>query len=118
MLEPVASYGSRSQTARLPESHTQPPILTEEQKHQIITESSRRSRRDQTPTREIKLDEVRSSIERYQRGSTDENRRVIRSQSKSKRTTSNLNVIEIRKTRAKFFYHRGDFLNSRSPFAH
>ena len=103
--EPVARYGSRSQTPRLPESPTQPPILTKEQKHQKITESSRRSRRDQTPTRETKLDQVRSSIERYKRGATDENRQVTRIQSKSKQTTSNLNVIEIRKTRPKFFYH-------------
>ena len=109
---------STLQTPQLPESPTQPSILTKEQKHQIIAESSRRSRRDQTPTRETKLDHVRSSIERYQRGSTDDNRRVTRSQSKSKQTTSNINVIEIRKTRAKFFYHRGDILNSRSSFAH
>ena len=77
--EPVARYGSRPQTPRLPESPTQPPILTKEQKQQIITESSRRSRRDQTPTRVTKLDQVRSSIERYKRrGSTDENRQVTR----------------------------------------
>ena len=115
--ERVARYCSRSQTQRLPESPTQPSILTEEQKHQIIAESSRRSRRDRTPTRETKLDQVRSSIERCQRGSTDDNRRVTRSQSRSKQTTSNINVIEIRKTRAKF-YQKGDILNSRSSFAH
>ena len=115
--EPVARYGSRSQTPQLPESPTQPPILTKEQKHQLIAESSRRSRRDQIPTRETKLDQVRSSIERYQRGSTADNIRVTRSQSKSKQTTSNINVIEIGKTRANFFYHRGDILNSRRSFA-
>ena len=81
--EPVARYGSRSQTPRLPESPTQPPILTKEQKHHLIAESSRRSRRDQTPIRETKLDQVRSGIERYQRGSTDDNRRVTRGQSNS-----------------------------------
>ena len=100
--EPVARYGSRLQTPRLPESPTQPSILTKEQKHQIIAESSRRSRRDQTPTRETKLDQVRSSIVRYQRGSTDDNRRVTRSQSKSKQTISNINVIEIGKTTSQF----------------
>ena len=116
--EPVARYGSRSQTPRLLESPTQPPILTKEQKHQLIAESSRRSRRDQTPTRETKLDQVRSSIKRYQRGSTADNRRVTRSESKSKQTISNINVIEIGKTRANFFHHRGDILNSRRSFAH
>ena len=64
--EPVAHLGSRSQPPRLPESPTQRSILTKEQKHQIIAESSHRSRKDQNPTREMKPDQVRSSIERYQ----------------------------------------------------
>ena len=84
----------------------------------ITAESSRRSRRDQTPTTETKLDQVRSRLERYQRGSTEDNRRVARNQSKSIQVTSNINVIEIGKTRAKFFHHRGDILNSRRSFAH
>ena len=92
--------------------------LNKKQKHHIIAEAWRRSRRDQTPTRETKLDQVRSSIERYQRGSIDDNRRVTRSQSKSKQMTSNITVIEIGKTRAKYFHHKGNILNSRSSFAH
>ena len=100
--EPVARYGSRSQTPRLPASPTQPPILTKEHKHQIIEESSRRSRRDQIPNRETKLDQVRSRIERYRRGAIDDNRIVTRSQSKSKQTTSNINVIEIGKNKSQF----------------
>ena len=42
LWEPVARYGARSQTPRLPASPTQPPILTKEQKRQIIEEESSR----------------------------------------------------------------------------
>ena len=63
--EPVALYFLRSQTRRLPATPSQPPLLTKEQKHhRLIEDSSRRSRRDQTPSRETKLDQVETRIKK------------------------------------------------------
>ena len=65
----VERYGSSSQTPRLAASPKQPSLLAKQQKHQMIKESSRRSRRDRTPSTETTPDKLRCSIERQQRES-------------------------------------------------
>ena len=64
--QPAARYTDMFKDPPLPASPSQPSILTRAEKRQIFTEAAQRLRRDPTPSRETKLDQVRASIQRYQ----------------------------------------------------
>ena len=84
------------------------PTLTRDQKHAAITQSAQRSKESGTPTRETKLDQVRSSILRNQQGSSlpsymqektsSRNRRSKSPELKSVQSKRQATVIQIKET--------------------
>ena len=97
----------------LPESPSQPSILTRAEKRQIFTEAAQRLRRDPTSSRETKLDQVRASIQRYQQSTPEPPARNTRSQTKQRNSgkPGSLNSLLLRIT-AQFIKLRGNILHS------
>ena len=97
----------------LPESPSQPSILTRAVKRQIFTEAAQRLRRDPTSLRETKLDQVRACIQRYQQSTPEPPARNTRSQTKQRNSrkpgSSNSLLLQIT---AQFIKLRGNILHS------
>ena len=110
---PAARLADMFKDPPLPASPSQPSILTRAEKRQIFTEAAQRLRRDPTPSRETKLDQVRASIQRYQQSAPEPPARITRSQIKQRNSgkTGSLNSFLLQVT-AQFIKLRGNILHS------
>ena len=94
------------------------PTLTRDQKHAAITQSAQRSKESGKPTRETKLDQVRSSILRNQQGSSLPSYMQETTSSRNRRSKSpELNKLQS-KRQATVIQIKGNIHNIQTPLAH